>query len=167
MQRRALLSSLGALGAVNLSGCLGSLTAEETTTTLAWLAIYNYDENRGHRIDVHVERDSEVVHESTHTVERNREERIPAVSGAMVECTWDDIAGRYVVFARTDGGEWVEQDLVEAYEHHPGCVTATVEHHGDDDFRVMVRNDCSNVDGYVGGCPAYKDPETTTDETEA
>ena len=133
------------------------LAAEETTTKLAWLAVSNYDETSGHRFDVRVERDGEVVHESTHTVGKKPEDRIP---GAVADCTWNDVAGRYVVFARMDDGDWTERSLTEEFDRVPECVTAEVRYWSGS-LAVWVQDWCDQVDGYVGGCPAYKTPMAT------
>jgi hypothetical protein len=127
MKRRTYLSSLGVAGTIGLAGCVvGYAPSGQEKTRLARLGVVNEDEERSHRFRLRVERDGEVVHESSHTLEKVPESPYEG-SGAVVDCTWDGSAGRYVVFAQIDESEWVEKNLTEDYEQYetiPDCVVA-------------------------------------------
>ncbi|WP_439025518.1 hypothetical protein [Haloarchaeobius sp. DT45] len=124
MKRRTYLSSCCATGAIGLTGCLdGYLPSGDGTTRLGRLGVSNEDEERGHEFRLRVERDGDVVHESSHELEKDPESQHEG-SGAAVDCTWGGRDGRYVVFARIDDSEWVEKELTEDYEQVPDCVIA-------------------------------------------
>jgi hypothetical protein len=166
VERRSCLASLAVLTASGLGGCLGDVDvlAAEPTTRLAWLAVSNEDPEREHRFDLRVERDGDVVHESSHVVERKPEDRIP---GSVADCTWDDVAGRYVVSARLDGGEWVGRELTEGFDPVPDCVIADVVAGRPISPAVGVQAWCDQVDGYIGGCPAYNSPASAASDDQA
>ena len=160
VNRRTLLASLGATGTAGLAGCLDAVPGLGATTKLGRLAVVNWDEDDPHAIDVRVERDDEVVHESTHTVAAMQ---ATEAQSAVVECTWDDDAGTYVVAARLAGqSAWRRFDLLAAADGTPDCVIASVQYGsppGVDDpdrpLRVAVRDRCDEIgEHYVGGCPA-------------
>lgn len=97
------LGSLGAVGASGLAGCLDAVPFIGSETKLARLAVVNWDD-QSHTVDVRVERDGSVVHDSTYTV--GGMEGNEAQAG-IAECTWDDTSGEYVVPTRlADGGVW-------------------------------------------------------------
>lgn len=132
MNRRALLGSLGSLATAGLAGCLDDSPSLEPAATLGRLSVSNRDDGSAHTFGLRVERGGTVVHESSHTVERATEPRIP---GVVVDCTWDGVAGTYTVHARVDGGEWnrVDRrertvDLRDETDRSPECVAVDVQY---------------------------------------
>lgn len=160
MNRRDVLASLGATGAVGTAGCLNGVPFLGSGTKLARLAVVNWDEDESHAIDVRVERDGDVDHESTYTVGEMRGNEAQA---AVADCTWDDVAGDYVVAGRVTGnGDWRTFDLLEAASGSPDCVIAALQYgstagiDGTRPLNVEVRDRCDEVGvNYDGGCPAY------------
>ncbi|MFD1514474.1 hypothetical protein [Halomarina rubra] len=170
MERRALLASLGVVGTSMLAGCSVSVPFLERTK-LGWLSVSNWDETASHTFELRVTRDGTLVHESTHVVKQMEGNTIP---GAVADCTWDDVAGEYVVAARVDSDEWREFNLQEATDGSPACVMTTVQYgtywgiDEADPLNVRVRGGCDQVDRAVGGCPAYNSNtirEPSGDET--
>ena len=160
VDRRTLLASLGATGTAGLAGCLDAVPGLGPTTKLGRLAVVNWDEDDPHTVDVRVERDDDVVHESTSTVGAMQATEAQA---EVVECTWDDVARTYVVAARLAGqSAWRRFDLLAAADGTPDCVIARVQYGsppGVDDpdrpLRVAVRDRCDEIaEHYVGGCTA-------------
>lgn len=106
------------------------------------------------------EREGKVGHDSTYTVEEMDGNEAQA---AVTECTWDDVAGEYVVAARlTRNTEWQRFNLLDAIRGSPNCVIAAVQYghlsgiDEDDPLNIEVRDRCDEVgEAYVGGCPAY------------
>lgn len=160
MKRRELLGSAAVVGAPTLSGCAGVLPFGRSTTKLARLSVVNWDEDAAQTVDVRVERDGTVVHESTHTVGQMQGNEAQAT---VVDCTWDDVPGEYVVAARLAGdSDWRTFDLLDATEQSPSCVIAAVQYgqvSGIDEqqpLNIEVRDRCDEVgENYEGGCPAY------------
>lgn len=160
MNRRALLSSVGAVSASGLAGCLDAVPFLGSGIKLARLSVANWDEDVDHTIDVRLERDGTVVHESTYTVEKMEGNE---AQSAIAECTWDDVAGEYVLAARVAGGDdWRRFDLQESTDGSPDCVIARLQYgspgsvYEDRPLNIEVRNRCDEVDeNYEGGCPAY------------
>ncbi|KTG11096.1 hypothetical protein AUR64_05130 [Haloprofundus marisrubri] len=152
MNRRALLSSVGFLGASSLAGCLDRFPLSRSTT-LGRLTVSNHDGDAGHSFGLRVVRDGEVVHESSHAVDRMEGDQIP---GSVADCTWNPVAGRYVVSARVDEGDWNEFDLLKQVEKSPDCVVASVHYepgpNTDQPVYVLVRADCDRYAGAVGYC---------------
>jgi hypothetical protein len=153
MHRRALLASIGTIGATSLAGCVESEVFTDPSTTLRRLAVSNWDETSGHIYSLRVELDETVVHESTHEIEPAEEGIIP---DQTVECTWEALPGRYVVSARVDGAEWHPFDVLENIETTPDCLTASVEHQptsdGTDSLWLRVRDNCSQYAGELDVC---------------
>lgn len=160
MDRRSLLRLLSGIGTLSLAGCLDALPSLGAETKLARLSVVNWDEDEAHTIDVRVERGGTVVHESTYRVEEMDGNEAQA---AIAECTWNDVAGEYVIAARLDGNnEWQRFELLDAADGSPNCVIAAVQYghlsgiDEDDPLNVEVRNRCDEVQQeYEGGCPAY------------
>ncbi|WP_224269018.1 hypothetical protein [Haloprofundus salinisoli] len=154
MYRRGFLCSLGLLAASSFTACLDRIPFSERTTTLGRLTVSNHDSDSGHEFSLRVERDGTVVHESAHSVERMEQNRLP---GAIADCTWSPVAGRYVVSARVDRGEWHEFDLLEQTDQSPECVVTSVHYepgpNTDQPVYVIVRADCDRYAGAVGRCP--------------
>jgi hypothetical protein len=160
MKRRALLGTVSAVGTVSITGCLDPVSVGESATKLARLSVANFDTDSMHTIDVRIERDDSVVHESTHTIDRAEES---TAQSAVVDCTWDDVAGRYIVAARVSGAtEWESFDLLNEAADSPDCVIARIQY-GEfptspdaSSLTIDVRERCDEVGtNYVGGCPAY------------
>lgn len=160
MNRRDVLASVGVMGTVGVAGCLDAVPFLGSETKLGRLAVVNWDEDDTHTIDVRVERGGTVVHESTHTVGKMEGN---TAQSAVPECTWDDVAGEYVVAARVAGtGNWRRFDLLEAAQQSPDCLIAAVQYgrlSGIDEARplnIEVRDRCDEIgENYEGGCPAY------------
>lgn len=163
MKRRRFLGSLSALTVTSLSGCFGGALSFGSETKLARLSVVNWDEDKAHTIDVRVERDGTVVHEATYSVGAMDGNEARA---AITDCTWDDVAGEYIVAARLTGGnKWREFNLLDAAEGSPNCVIAAVQYghlasiDEDNPLNIEVRDRCDEVaDQYEGGCPAYSSP---------
>lgn len=160
MNRRDVLASVGAVGTAGTVGCLAAVPFLGAETKLGRLSVVNWDGDEPHTIDVRVKRDGAVVHESTHTV---GEMRGNTARSAIPECTWDDVAGEYVVAARVAGtDDWREFNLLEAAQQSPDCLIAAVQYgrpSGVGERRplnVDVRGRCDEVgENYKGGCPGY------------
>lgn len=165
MKRRTLLGSVGAVGASSVAGCLDELPFGESETKLARLSVANFDTDDARTIDVRVERDDSVVHESTYTIETAGAN---SARTAIADCTWDDVAGEYVVAARLAGAtEWQTFDLLEEADGSPDCVIARLQYGdfptGPDDgpLNIEVRARCDEVgENYASGCPAYTHDST-------
>lgn len=160
MKRRALLGTVSAVGAVGLTGCLDFVPLGESATKLGRLSVANFDTDNMHTIEVRIERDDSIVHESTHTIDKAEENM---AESAVVDCTWEDVAGRYTVAARVSGAtEWVSFDLLDEVGDSPDCVIARVQY-GEfptspdaSSLTIAVRERCDEIGtNYVGGCPAY------------
>ena len=158
MNRRALLSSLGAVGISALAGCSVSMPFLEQTK-LGLLAVHNWDKNTSHTFELRVKRDGSLVHESTHEVEKMEGN---FASGAAADCTWDDVSGEYVVAVRVDSNEWREFNLQEATDNSPECITMYVQYGSywgvdeNDPLNIKVEDWCDSLDRGSSGCPAYK-----------
>ncbi|WP_382217172.1 hypothetical protein [Halospeciosus flavus] len=106
-----------------------------------------------------VERDGEVVHTSSQTLE---EKSGQGILGAVADCTWDTVPGEYVVFARADDGKWTQRTLTAPFESPPECVVVSVRYGGpthvdpEDPLAVVVDDQCEEIDEFVGGCPEYR-----------
>ena len=141
-----------------LAGCSMSVMFHERTK-LGLLSVSNWDRTAGHAFELRVSCDGTRVHESTHTVEKFNEAS-HMVPGAVVDCTWEDVAGEYVVAARIDNDEWQEFNLQDAIEDSPECVLANVEYgtywtiDETDPLNIRVRPGCDHVDQADGRCPA-------------
>lgn len=160
MKRRTLLGSFSAVGAVSITGCLDSVPLGESTTKLARLSVANFDTDTTHTIDVRIERDDSVVHESTHIIDKAEQN---TAQSEVADCTWEDVAGRYTVAARVSGAsEWDSFDLLDEISDSPDCVIARVQYGNfptspdASSLTIDVRDRCDEVGtNYVGGCPAY------------
>lgn len=120
----------------------------------------NWDKDEDHTVDVRVERDGSAIHESIHTVRKMERNQAQA---AIIDCTWDDVAGEYLVFARTDGNnDWRKFNLLEAADQSPDCVVTAVQYGKlggiaeERPLNVEVRNRCDEIgENYEEGCPAH------------
>lgn len=136
---------------IGLSGCLNS-----PSTRLGYLAVSNWDDASGHRFDVTVERDGSVVHESSHRLDPKEDD---AVHGTSVGCTWENVAGQYVVSVSVDDGSRTETNVGEQFDSPPECVVARVMYNPDF-FDIYTRGQCDEViPSLDGGCSAYKSRE--------
>ncbi|WP_147437742.1 MULTISPECIES: hypothetical protein [unclassified Halorubrum] len=155
MKRRALLASLSVVGTSTLSGCSGSVPTFEQTT-LGFLAVRNYDETAAHTFDIRVLRDGTLVHESTHSLKTAEKVDGGTIPTAIVDCTWDDVAGKYVVTVRVDGNAWKSFNLQKIERDTPSCVVANVEYGrfgtADNSLRLDSLLSCSAVDQDAGTC---------------
>ena len=165
MKRRALLGTLAAVGASMTGGCLDQSTPPETTTKLGLLAIENYDTESGHEFDIRVERDGDIVHRSSHSVEKTS---LPQISGPVLDCPWRFIEGKYTVSARVDDSEWLGQPLAVPFDTVPACVITTVrygrlpsEGGEQSQFDIEVEANCDTINDTDGGCQAYQNTSET------
>jgi len=167
MNRRALLSSLGAAGISALTGCLGQFTAPDAATRLGLLAIENYDRESGHEFDIRVERDGDTVHRSVHSIEQTA---LPVISGLILDCPWEYIKGEYIVSARVDGGEWLSRPLAEPFDDVPECVISTTRYGSlpseaiePTSLRIEVQDRCDSVMNNDRGCLGSRNTTNTAD----
>jgi len=168
MRRRALLASCGFAAVAASSGCL-SLTSAPPPK-LGYVVVANYD-TAPHRFQVQVLREETVVHDSTHDLAAATEQDSGAVVGSseVLECTWGAEPGPYVVRARVEGGEWIEQAVAETIEDSSmegvECVTGKVgyEQPGHSGLRVAIRDNCEDVPNYDGGCAFANRTATLTE----
>ncbi|WP_458190864.1 hypothetical protein [Haladaptatus sp. NG-WS-4] len=65
MNRHSFLGFFGVMGLSSLAGCLDAIPLLGSKTKLARLSVRNWDKDEAHTIDVRVERDWTVVHESS------------------------------------------------------------------------------------------------------
>lgn len=160
MKRRNLLGTLGAAGVSSSAGCLDSLPIGKSQTKLARLSVANFDTDDTVKIDIRVNRDGSVVHESTYTID---EAGANTAQTAIVNCTWDDNAGEYIVSARLAGTDtWQTFELLDETDGSPACVIARVQHGNfptgpdQNSLSIDVMARCDEIgENYVGGCPGY------------
>ena len=163
MDRRDVLRAAGLTGLLGLSGCTGAVPIVGETT-LGMFAVYNYHQESDHRFDVRIERDGAVVHESSHRLrafDPTAESASPP--NAVVSCTWNDTAGEYTVFVRSDSREWRQFDVIDGVAQTvrpPECVIAYARY-GDDvgpsedppKFTfVLDETDCTEAQNDPEGC---------------
>ena len=131
MRRRGFVTIFGMLSAVVSVGCLSSVReVVNPTAQLGWFGVHNADTDSSHRFDLEVERDGDLVHSSSHTVEAAREYEGGGQhnDGAVAECEWGNTPGDYTVRVRVDGNEWVEESVTEfATSRDVECVVADAE----------------------------------------
>ncbi|SDJ84327.1 hypothetical protein SAMN05216226_11056 [Halovenus aranensis] len=162
MRRRALLSATVGM-TVGSAGCLASIRdSNRQMVQLGWFGVHNADPKSSHTFTLIVERDGNVVHESSHDVDA-AEYSDPGVAmdGAVAECTWKGTSGDYSVRVRRDGEEETEKSVSAfAAERGVECVVAEAEYENYDvtsDFldgkrlSISLREGCDN-DGYAGKC---------------
>lgn len=164
MRRRSFLTALAFTPLGAGSGCLSRTQGQAARGMhLGWYAVANHD-TESHHFGLRVERDGEQVHRSSHEVQGRDENDI---HGAVADCTWDDTAGDYSVFARVDGGEWVAESLSgteSGQEMTCGIVEAKYRHGDVDGLTFWTQNTCTNVRQYDGGCEfAEATTKTRTD----
>ena len=149
MNRRALLTSIGAATALN-AGCLSSIEDKlNPTVQLGWLAAHNYD-TEPHLFELKVDRDGTKVHYSSHEIESRDG---ASLNGAVAECDWGSTAGDYSVFVRVDGGRWVKESLTEfaiSRDRDIDCVIADADNH-DGHLGWYVSDRCDG--DHTGICP--------------
>lgn len=130
MNRRALLSSLGATLTLT-AGCTSPLTSDTgPAVQLGWFGVGNFD-TEAHNFDVQVKRNDTLVHSSSHKVQARTENTI---HGAVAECTWGNTPGRYTVRARVDENKWKERSLTKfasAANSEVDCVIVEARYRGD------------------------------------
>lgn len=164
MNRRALIRSIPAIGFASVAGCLDRVpTVGETK--LGWFGIYNFDEKSGHLFDVRIERDGNVVHESSHQVGAYQHDPSrDSPPNSVVSRTWEDVAGDYTVFVRSDKRDRNSYGILEGVVNPPACVMSYVTY-GDNfgpgdnppQFEFVIDEDeCSEVRSLPGGCSAYE-----------
>lgn len=150
MNRRSLLGTAGAAAVFGTAGCLETIGLREPEMTLGWYGVTNYT-TESVALDVRVERDGEVVHEETYDVEGRADGRL---GGEVVECTWDDVAGAYTVYAREEDSEWVSKSLSEIDDdllRTGECVLAEALYRGHT-IEFWLRDRCDRIAAYRGGC---------------
>ncbi|OAQ51104.1 hypothetical protein HTG_19177 [Natrinema mahii] len=129
---------------------------------LGWFGVHNADPESSHTFTLVVERDGNVVHESSHDVDA-AEDHDPGVEsdGAVAECTWGETAGDYSVRVRMDGEEEAEESISAfAAERGAKCVVAEAEYQNYDAtngfldgkrLTITLLETCDN-DGYLRRC---------------
>lgn len=162
MRRRALLSA--AVGVtVGSAGCLASIhDSSHQKAQLGWFGVHNIDPESSHTFTLIVERDGNVVHESSHEVDA-AEYHDPGVSrtGAVAECTWGETSGEYSVRVRMNGEKEVERSVSSfAAERDANCVVASAKYENYDAtsgfldgkrLSLSLLEACDN-DGYLKRC---------------
>ncbi|MFC7131895.1 hypothetical protein ACFQJ3_01930 [Salinibaculum sp. GCM10025337] len=153
MRRRSVIAILGMLTAGTSSGCISSIRdAVNPTAQLGWFGVHNADTESSHRFVLEVERDGEVVHSSSHTVDAAREYEGGGQhnDGAVAECEWGSTPGDYTVRVRVDDGEWVEASVTEfATSRDVDCVVADAEYRST--LTIYLKEGCDR-DGYGRMC---------------
>ena len=153
MRRRDFVKTLSILIAVGSGGCLSHI--QETvnpTTQLGWFGVHNADRDSSHRFDLEVERDGNIVHSSSHTVEAAREYERGGQhnDGAVAECDWGSTSGDYTVRVRVDDSEWVEESVTDfATSRDVECVVADAEFRST--LTIHLKEGC-NQEGYDQMC---------------
>lgn len=161
MNRRALLGSLGISLASSIGGCLEAVSPPDTSTKLGYLGIENFDTEASHKFDVRVERDGTVIHTSSHAVDATSGSTLGA---AVVACTWDPVAGEYVISARVDGGEWTGQPIAPLFDTVPECVTANIRYGrlGSEELFVAASANCEQLRRVSLGCSVESTTKPST-----
>lgn len=119
MNRRKVLATTGSVLGSLPTGCLGNLT-DRNEIKLSSVSALNLA-SEPHTISVRVHRDDELVHESAHELEGSNH---AMVSGASVECEWEEVPGEFIVSARLDSGDWTKRDMADGTD--ADCVEAHV-----------------------------------------
>lgn len=119
MNRRKVLATTGSVLGSLSTGCLGSLT-DGDEIQLSSVSVLN-SASEPHTVSLRVHRDDELVHESTHELEGSNH---AMVSGASVECQWEEVPGEFTVSARVDSDDWTERDMADGTD--ADCVEAHV-----------------------------------------
>jgi len=154
--RRSFLASLGASTVVLSSGCVDGIRGGSSRPRLGWLAVKNYHPGP-QRIEIQVLREESVVHESSHEIAGKQGGRIP---GDVLECTWGDDPGPYVLRGRLAGGEWRERSVARTIEDSAvmdettECVIAegAYARYGSHRLSWLIQGWCGEVPSYDGGC---------------
>ena len=148
MRRRSIIATLGILTASGTSGCLSSIQeAVNPAVQLGWFGIHNADTESSHRFDLEVERDGQIVHSSSHTVDAAQEYDGGGQynDGAVAECEWGSTPGEYTVRVRRDDNEWVEESVTEfAASRDVDCVIADAEYRST--LSIYLKEGCDQTD---------------------
>ena len=153
MRRRAFLAAMGTSVTMSTTGCLTSLEDRlDTSIQLGWFGGHNFD-TESHQFEFRVKRDGTRVHHSSQTI-LPREGSF--IHGAVAECTWGEVAGDYIVEARVDGNEWVEESVTKvnsASDQEIDCATAEARYQ-DGSLTISCQRGCNPR--YDGMCPFTK-----------
>lgn len=153
MRRRALLSTFGTSAVLSTAGCLDAVGAAfDEPMHLARFTAFNDDVDR-HTFDLRVDRNGEVVHQSSHRIQGKDDDRIYAESA---DCGWGTAKGNYEVFARVDDGEWTGKILTEVTDDWRNTVEcATAEAWFGDQLAILLDDDCDKLaqGHWDGACP--------------
>ncbi|MCH7660816.1 MAG: hypothetical protein IH933_09640 [Euryarchaeota archaeon] len=137
--RRALLTAVLATGT---AGCLFSDGSEESN--LGLVSINNYDEEP-HTVALRIEWDEERIHDQSYELEANDpdSDRVP---GIVIEETWPETPGQFVVSARLLGNEWQTADPADL--EYPECYSAdaNVDRYGESHYMTHSKDEhwCSD-----------------------
>jgi hypothetical protein len=126
---------------------------DEAMPQLGWFGAMNADTRSSHRFELAVERDGELVHQSSHELEPavETEPNRTRVTQAVAECEWGSTSGDYTVRARVDGQEWIEKSVTEyAASKNADCVLASAEY--ESSFNLNLKWPCEGRDYYDGLC---------------
>lgn len=159
MNRRAVLATLGGVGLAVSGGCVGFVEDRldrqpQHQFRLGWLSTANTD-TRPHKIDLEVNEDGNVVHQSSHKLpgqDREGEKGEPQI--AVAKCTWGDVADDYTIRARVDGNDWLAKSIQDVdTTGHPNtdCVAAQARYR-DNALKIVLQPGCEGVDRWEGGC---------------
>ena len=159
-------SGAGVLAA--LAGCLDSVpTVGETT--LGWFAVYNLHQGSSHSFSVRIERDGTTVHRSSHQLAaHNPASDSPNPPRAIVDCTWENVPGDYIVSVSRDGGDWHQYSIVDTALRPPDCVIVYAKYGDLNDTGqvkptlsfVLDETNCAEVRTLPGGCSDAAPNET-------
>lgn len=155
--RRRLLSIVGSVPLLTLSGCLDQfISSSLPATTLGRVVIRNYHDDP-QEFEVQILRDGTVVHESSHELDGNPQRTI---SWKPLECTWGDELASYTLRGRVIDSEWTELDVSLAIENSDimdettECVIASgnFDRQGEDSLTWIIRDECDELSDREGGC---------------
>ncbi|ELY52519.1 hypothetical protein [Natronolimnohabitans innermongolicus] len=108
MNRRELVSAIGAGTAAGMAGCT-ALFEEDAAVELLRVGVINWTDEAT-AVQVRVILGEAVVEEVTYEFE-------PEDSGRVLDCTWPSDPGHFVVAARLDADdEWEERDVTDPDE---------------------------------------------------
>lgn len=105
MNRRTIISAMGAGSVIGLGGCT-SFFDEETAVELLDVAVINWT-GETTAVHIRVHEDDELVDEVTYELE-------PEDEGRVLDCTWPSEPGNFVISARLeDDDEWEKRDVTD------------------------------------------------------
>ncbi|MDQ2052540.1 hypothetical protein RBH26_18945 [Natronolimnohabitans sp. A-GB9] len=127
MRRRTLLTTTTIAVGTLSAGYLSQL--RDSSVQLGLFGVSNADPESTHVFDLEVERDGDLVHQSSHELDpATYFDPGVAKTGSVAACEWGDEAGEYTVRVRMDRGDEAERSVTEfASETGADCVIADAE----------------------------------------